>query len=219
MKNNSLKTVMLGEELIRYGSVSEEVPWKLLDCQRGAFETKVLDHKDGDTVSKLLDHAYKVFLTDADLTKEMSETLADIYNQTGPRQISFDVLEGNRSTGLGTYGESLMPYVWYTNLSEELKNHLIIDASRTTHFFWHIYSRMNWGELWYAGFRESQTGYRFNNQAYFKRNFMTGMLGWFKMTPETSIEDMEWMLAKSAGYDAGYALVADLEIMATPIKY
>jgi hypothetical protein len=210
MKNNNLKTVMIGEELIRYGSVSEEAPWRLLDCQRGAFDTKAMAHKTGDEISKLLDHAYKVFLTDADLTKEMSKTLADLYNQTGLRQISFDGLEGNRSTGLGTYGESLMPYVWYNNLSEELKNDLIVDASRTTHFFWHIYSRMNWGEPWYAGFRESQTEYRFNNQAYFQRNFMPGMLGWFKMTPETSIEDMEWMLAKSAGYDAGYALVADL---------
>jgi hypothetical protein len=73
---------------------------------------------------------------------------------------------------------------------------------------------MNWGEPWYAGFRESQTEYRFNNQAYFQRNFMPGMLGWFKMTAETSLEDMEWMLAKSAGYAAGYALVADAESVA-----
>ncbi|WP_111611640.1 hypothetical protein [Algoriphagus yeomjeoni] len=211
MKNNNLKTVMIGEELIRYGSVSEASPWQLLDCQRGAFDTKASSHQSGEKISKLLDHGYKVFLSDADLTKEMSVTMANLYNQTGLRQISFDGLEGNRSTGLGSYGESLMPYTWYTNLSDDLKNHLIIDASRTTHFFWHIYSRMNWGEPWYAGFRESQTEYRFNNQAYFQRNFMPGMLGWFKMTPETSVEDMEWMLAKSAGYDAGYALVADLE--------
>src|SRR6056297_776333 len=218
MENNSLKTVMIGEELIRYGGVSEAAPWRLLDCQRGAFDTKVMPHKAGKSISKLLDHPYNVFLTDANLTKEMSKTLADLYNQTGLRQISFDGLEGNRSTGLGTNGESLMPYTWYNNLSEDLKNHLIIDASRTTHFFWHIYSRMNWGEPWYAGFRESQVDYRFNNQAYFKRNFMPGMLGWFKMTPETSIEDMEWMLAKSAGYDAGYALVADLEVVAENAK-
>jgi hypothetical protein len=210
MKNNNLKTVMIGEELIRYGSVSEESPWQLLDCQRGAFDTKASSHQLGEKISKLLDHGYKVFLSDADLTKEMSVTMANLYNQTGLRQISFDGLEGNRSTGLGSYGESLMPYTWYNNLSDNLKEHLIIDASRTTHFFWHIYSRMNWGEPWYAGFRESQTEYRFNNQAYFQRNFMPGMLGWFKMTPETSVEDMEWMLAKSAGYDAGYALVADL---------
>ncbi|XOV93734.1 MAG: hypothetical protein ACFHWX_03290 [Bacteroidota bacterium] len=211
MKNNNLKTVMIGEELIRYGAVSESAPWTLLDCVRGAFDTKALAHQSGEEISKLLDHGYKVFLTNADLTIEMSNTLADLYNKTGLRQISFDGLEGNRSTGLGTYGESLMPYTWYNSLSDELKTHLIIDASRTTHSFWHIYTRMNWGEPWYAGFRESQTEYRFNNQAYFKRNFMPGMLGWFKMTAETSLEDIEWMLARSAGYDAGYALVADTE--------
>jgi hypothetical protein len=211
MKNNSLKTVMIGSELIRYGRVSEAPPWKLLDCQRGAYETKASEHNSGEEISKLLDHAYKVFLTNIDLTVEMSKTLAELYNQTGMRQISFDGLEGNRSTGLGTYGESLMPYVWYNSLSDNLKNSLIIDASRTTHFFWHIYSRMNWGEPWYGGFRESQTEYRFKNQAYFKRNFMPGMLGWFKMTAETSIEDIEWMLARSAAYDAGYAFVANIE--------
>jgi hypothetical protein len=211
MKNNSLKTVRVGNELIRYGKVSETSPWKLLDCQRGAFNTTASEHNSGEEIAKLLDHAYKVFLTNAELTIEMSETMAELYNKTGLRQISFDGLEGNRSTGLGTYGESLMPYTWYNSLSDDLKNHLIIDASRTTHFFWHIYSRMNWGEPWYGGFRESQTEYRFKNQAYFRRNYMPGMLGWFKMTSETSIEDIEWLLARASGYDAGYAFVAGFE--------
>ena len=211
MKNNSLKTVMIGNELIRYGLVSEELPWKLLDCQRGAFKTKAEAHKTGVEIAKLLDHPYKVFLTNADLTIEISKTLAELFNETGLRQISFDGLEGNRSTGLGTYGESLMPYTWYNNLTDDIKSHLIIDASRTTHFFWHIYSRMNWGEPWYAGFRESQTEYRLKNQKYFRRNFMPGMLGWFKMTSETSIEDVEWLLARSAGFDAGFAFVTGFE--------
>ncbi len=210
-KNNHLKSVVIGDELIRYGEVSDEAPWKLLDCQRGAFETTASTHKSGDVIAKLLDHAYKVFLTNTDLTIELSKNIAELFNQTGLRQISFDGLEGNRSTGLGVYGEALMPYVWYKNLSDDIKSHLIIDASRTTHFFWHIYSRMNWGEPWYAGFRESQTDYRMKNQKYFRRNFMPGMLGWFKMTPETSIEDIEWLLARSAAFDAGYAFVASYE--------
>jgi hypothetical protein len=210
-KNNHLKSVVIGDELIRYGEVSDEAPWKLLDCQRGAFETTASTHKSGDVIAKLLDHAYKVFLTDADLTIELSKNIAELFNQTGLRQISFDGLEGNRSTGLGIYGEALMPYTWYNSLSDDLRSHLITDGSRTTHFFWHIYSRMNWGEPWYAGFRESQTAYRLKNQKYFKRNFMPGMLGWFKMTPETSIEDIEWLLARSAAFDAGYAFVAEYE--------
>jgi len=209
MKNNNLKTVRIGDELIRYGKVSEAAPWTLLDCQRGAWGTTATAHEADAEIGKLLDHGYKVFLTETDLTRAMSERMAEIYNQTGLRQISFDGLEGNRSTGLGAYGESMMPYVWYNALDDRLKDHLIIDASRTTHFFWHIFTRMNWGEPWYAGFRESQTEYRFNNQAYFQRNYIPGMLGWFKMTPETSVADVNWLLAKAAGYEAGYALVTD----------
>jgi hypothetical protein len=85
---------------------------------------------------------------------------------------------------------------------------MITDASRTTHYFWHIYSRMNWGEPWYAGFRESQTEYRLKNQEYFQRNLMPGMLGWFSMRNNTPVEDIEWMLARSAAFNAGYAFVS-----------
>ena len=213
MKNNNLKTVQVGDELIQYGSVSAQEPWKLLDCQRGAFGTKVAVHKQGDRVSLLADHGYKVFLTNSELTEEIAKNIADLYNQTGLRQISFDGLEGNRSTAMGNYGEILFTYAWYNNLSENIKRHYIADASRTAHYFWHIYTRMNWGEPWYADFRESQTEYRLKNQKYFKRNYMPGMLGWFSMRPTTSIEDIEWMLARSAAFNAGYAFVTGFEAL------
>jgi hypothetical protein len=206
-KNNHLHGVMIGEELIRYGKVSETAPWKLLNCERGAWDTKQAAHKKGDETSKLIDHGYKVFLTNTELSIEQAERLAKLYNYCGLRQISFDGLEGNRSTGMGNYGEIIFTNTWYQNLSSEIKNHLITDASRTTHYFWHIYSRMNWGEPWYAGFRESQTEYRMKNQKYFQRNLMPGMLGWFSMRNNTPVEDIEWMLARSAAYNAGYAFV------------
>lgn len=209
MKNNNLKTVVIDDELIQYGNVSKEKPWKLLDCQRGAFGTKTAVHKPGSDIALLADHAYKVFLTNPELTKEVAINIAKLFNQTGLRQISFDGLEGNRSTGMGNYGEILMTSTWYDNLNESIKSHFIADASRTSHYFWHIYTRMNWGEPWYAGFRESQTEYRFKNQKYFERNLMPGMLGWFLMTGQTSLEDIEWLLAKAAGYNAGFGLVGN----------
>ena len=72
---------------------------------------------------------------------------------------------------------------------------------------------MNWGEPWYAGFRESQTQYRLLNQSYYRRNLMPSMLGWFRMTPEISMEDIEWLLARAAGFDAGFALVTSPDIV------
>jgi hypothetical protein len=76
-----------------------------------------------------------------------------------------------------------------------------------------MYTRMNWGEPWYADFRESQTEYRLKNQAYFKRNLMPAMLGWFSMRDNTSIEDIEWMLARSAAFNAGYGFVCNYEVL------
>ncbi len=207
LKNNNLHTVMIGEELIRYKTVSESAPWFLQGCERGAWGTAKLNHAKGDIIEMLSDHAYKVFLTSPELTIEMAKRLAELFNYCGLRQISFDGLEGNHSTGMGNYGEILFVLTWWNNLSDEIKRNVIIDASRTTHYFWHIYTRMNWGEPWYAGFRESQTEYRLKNQAYFQRNLMPGMLGWFSMRQKTTIEDIEWMLARSAAFDAGYAFV------------
>jgi hypothetical protein len=202
-RNNTLRTVVIGHELIQYRAVSEEAPWRLLDAKRGAFGTAASRHAAGDSVALLADHGYRVFLTDVDLGREVATNLADLFNETGLRQISFDGLEGNQSTGMGNYGEILFTTAWYEHLSDGIKRHYIADASRTSHFFWHIYTRMNWGEPWYAGFRESQTEYRLKNQPYFRRNLMPGMLGWFKMTAQTSIEDVEWMLARSGAFDAG----------------
>ncbi len=211
--NDNLRAAVMGNEIIRYRTVSDASPWRLLDVQRGAFGTESAFHSAGESISKLADHAYRVFLTDPDLSTEMARNIADLFNRTGLRQISFDGLEGNRSTGMGNYGEILFTSTWYDALNPEIRAHFIADASRTSHFFWHIYSRMNWGEPWYAGFRESQTEYRLKNQAYFRRNLMPGMLGWFQMRPETSVEDIEWMLARSAAFDAGYAFVTSFDAL------
>jgi len=213
MKNNSLKTVQIGDELVRYTSVSEETPWRLLRCRRGAYGTQAAAHAQAAAIAKLMDHGYKVFLTDAELSQEVARRLADLFNQTGLMQISFDGLEGNWSTGMGQYGRTLFVTTWYDRLRDDLRGKVINDASNPGHYFWHIYTRMNWGEPWYAGFRESQTEYRLKNQAYFRRNLMPGMLGWFNMTGQTSLEDAEWLLARAAGFDAGFALNTSLRVV------
>jgi len=208
-KKTALSCVAVGDELIRYEAVSPSAPWKLLGCQRGAFGTSAAPHAPQSPVGKLLDHDYKVFLTDPSLTQEVAHNIAMLCNQTGTLQISLDGLEGNWSTGLGQYGRTLFTQTWWNALTPELKGQ-INDASNPGHFNWHVYTRMNWGEPWYAGFRESQTLYRFKNQLHYSRNLMPRMLGWFALRPETTLEDAEWLLARAAGFDAGFALATSL---------
>lgn len=210
LKKSALNTARIGDELIRYASVSNEGEKRLLGCERGAWGTQAASHDRGQPVAKLLDHDYGVFLTDGDLAQEIARNLAALFNDTGALQISFDGLEGNWSTGLGQYGRTLFVKAWYDALAPELHGKVINDASNPGHFNWHINTRMNWGEPWYAGFRESQTLYRFKNQVYFERNLMPRMLGWFALRPETTLEDIEWMLARAAGYHAGFGLATSL---------
>jgi hypothetical protein len=205
MENNSLHSVVIGNEIIRYREVSKEKPWKLTGCVRGAFNTKTASHKKGAKIEKLMDHGYKVFLSNAELSAEIAETIARFFNETGLKQVSFDGLEGVWSTGMGQYARSLFTKTWYDHLSEDLKGKVINDASNPSHFNWHINTRYNWGEPWYAGFRESQTMYRLMNQDFYRRNLLPSMLGWFSMNSQTSVEDAEWLLARAAGFDAGFA--------------
>jgi hypothetical protein len=213
-KKTAMNTVVIGEELISYGSVSADAPWRLLECQRGAWGTVASRHQKSDVVAKLMDHDYKVFLTDTPLGQEIAKTLAAFCNHTDARQLSFDGIEGNWSGGMGQYGCDLFTKAWYDALKPELRGHIINDASNAHHFTWHIATRYNWGEPWYAGFRQSQTLYRLKNQLFFTRNLIPRMLGWFSVRPETTVEDAEWLCARAAGYDAGFALATSFDSQA-----
>jgi hypothetical protein len=202
-KTTALNTVLLGDELIRYRAVAGN---RLLGCQRGAWGTAAAAHRRGELVGKLMDHPYNVFLTDAGLSQEVARNIARLCNHAGIGQISMDGLEGNWSTGHGDYGRVLFATAWYDALDANLRGQVRNDASNPGHFNWHINTYYNWGEPWYAGFRESQTMYRFKNQLFYTRNLLPRMLGWFALRRETTLADAEWLLARAAGYDAGFAL-------------
>ena len=214
-KKSVLNTVMISEELVRYDAVSAEAPWRLLGCRRGEWGTKAVAHQKGESVGKLMDQGYKVFLSDASLSEEIARNIAAFCNHTGAIQLSLDGLEGNWSTGMGQYGRTIFTQAWYNALKPELQGRMINDASNPGHFNWHIATRYNWGEPWYAGFSQSQTLYRLKNQLFYTRNLIPRMLGWFSIRRETTTEDAEWLCARAAGYDAGFALATRFGSRAT----
>ena len=206
-KANWLHAAVIGQEIIRYRTVSSQPPWTLLDCQRGAFGTKASAHRTGADIGKLLDHPYEVFFPNMELQREIARNLARTFNQTGISQMDFDGHEGCASTGQGDYAYELFPKDFYDSL-----DHAVINGtSNSKHFYWHINSYCNWGEPWYEGFRESMQEYRIKNQALFERNYLPNMLGWYLLTETTSLSDIEWMLARAAGFNAGFALATGMD--------
>jgi hypothetical protein len=121
--------------------------------------------------------------------------------------MDFDGLEGCLASGQGDFAAELFTKIFYDNLDHTVLN----GTSISKPFYWHINTYCNWGEPWYEGFCESMQEYRISNQSLFERNFLPNMLGWYQLTAATSLSEMEWMLARAAGYDAGFALATDLE--------
>ena len=206
---NTNQTIMIGEELIKFGGVSKEAPYKLLKIKRGVYGTKAASHTAGDMVARLVDHPYKVFFPDFVLQKTMIKNLSDFFNETGVGQMDFDGHEGGWGTGEGEFGMDYFSDEFIREVNHEVRN----GSSRSNHFYWHINSYLNWGEPWYGGFTKSQGHYRYKNQALLKRNYIPNMLGWFLLTPNTTLQEFEYMLARSAGYDAGYALFSNVKDM------
>ena len=204
---STLNSVLIGNEIVRYQEVTKDKPYKLINCIRGAYSTKAIAHSKGDQAKKLMDFPYKTFFPDWEMQDELIQNMADFFCQTGVSHMDFDGHEGTGYLGRGDYGRS-----YFADQFTKKVDHLVVNGSSNMgHYYWHINSYINWGEPWYASFRESQSQHRFNNQAFLERNYLPNMLGWFLMTPSTLVEDIEWMMARAAGYNAGYAFVCDYE--------
>lgn len=201
---NHLRTVRIESELVQYDSVSSTAPWRLLGLTRGAFGTRPAAHAAGAAVGKLFDHSYKVFFPDFAMQREVARNLATFLNETGVDHIDFDGHEGGLASGQGDYAVG----VFAEDVMRGVTHDLVMGTSISKTFYWHIGTYYNWGEPWYGGFRESMQQYRIDNQALFDRNYMPHMLGWYLLTDSTTMDEMEWMLARAAAYDAGFAMVA-----------
>jgi len=204
-KKTTLQTVRIGDELIRFAKVSDSAPYKLEGCKRGAFGTKAISHKKGATIARLIDYPYKTFYPDMNLQNEMIDNLVKFFNETGVSHLDFDGHEGTYATG---YGDAAKDY-FALRFIKGVNHPVVNGTSRSGHFYWHLNTYMNWGEPWYGGMKESQNSVRFNNQAVLERNYQPNMLGWFWFNSKTTVEEMDWMLARAAGWDAGYALVVN----------
>jgi hypothetical protein len=197
--------VKIEKEIIRYDEVSSDQPWRLLRCERGAYGTVPSAHKSGVLAEKLVANSYKGFYPDLVLQEKYAERLAEICNLTGIGLMDFDGFGGGSQTGHGAYGSAK----FIESYAGHLDSYPINCGSSTFHYYWHFFMRMNWGEPWYDDLRNSQVNYRMENQRYFQRNLMPGMLGWFSFNSSYRPEDIEWIQARSAGFDAGYLLRVD----------
>src|SRR6185312_10051988 len=83
-------TVKIGKELVNYRSVSNDQPWRLIDCARGQYNTKSSSHDVGTAVDKLVNNDYNGFYPDINLQDNYATRLAEVCNETGIGLMDFD---------------------------------------------------------------------------------------------------------------------------------
>ncbi|HTJ11958.1 MAG TPA: family 78 glycoside hydrolase catalytic domain [Dinghuibacter sp.] len=206
---SDLNSVRIDDEIVQYTAIAGN---HLTGCVRGAFGTKAAAHAAGTKIDRLIDHPYKVFFPDWELQHRIAANIASFIKETGADQMDFDGHEGTYATGMG----DLSFETFADEVFRGAGHHVTFGSSRSNHYFWHINDYLNWGEPWYGGFRESQAASRFANQPFLADNYMPPMLGWFLITARTAPEDVDWMLARAAGYGAGYALVLRSAALSNP---
>ena len=207
----TLNCFQIGDELLQYSVCEKDGEGLVLkDCIRGALGTQPEGHRAGENVYKMTDYPYQTLFPDIELQDEFADRIAELFNQTGLKQISFDGQEGCEWTGEGEYAV----YRFASRCYEKFDHPVINDASRLHHFLWHQSTRMNWGEPWGEEMRTGQVEGRLRNQTFFKKNLFPAMLGWFlirkanRRFEASTLMDMEWALSEAAGFDAGFALSA-----------
>jgi len=211
--NIPLNAFRIGDEILQFSKFDPKTKC-LSGCKRGAMGTTATAHSAGEEVGRLPAHGYQTFFPNIELQSDMATKLGNAIVESGIRRLSFDGLEGCLATFAGEYA----PAEFVRKVFEITGNDFTCDASRVGHYLWHALSYANWGEPWCdTDRRGGMYADRVNHIPFFKRNLIPLMMGWymihvnrgrFEATPP---ENMEFILSRSAAFDAGLALRIDTE--------
>ncbi len=140
--NNSV-TLRIGNELIRFSSVTDSPPYQFTGCIRGMHGTAISSHEAGDSAFHLKEK-FGLFTPgcETQLFKEVAQRTAEIVNYCNFDGIYFDAIDGS---GILDGDENF----WYhsTKFVLEVAKHLDapihvgMEMSAMIHHWWHYRSR------------------------------------------------------------------------------
>lgn len=204
---SGLSTLKIENELVIFRGFDKD-ELCLLDCERGAYGTTPSEHKAGAEARRLID-IYNSFYPDIELQDEVADSVGNNIRACGLHKMSFDGLEGTAFTGHENYARAR----FVKRVFDIVGSELICDGSNYSHYLWHAFSYGNWGEPFYDdNHRGGMYTRRTKTLKYFKNNLIPNMLGWYLIVKSdgrweaTQPETLEFILSRSAAFDAGGAL-------------
>jgi hypothetical protein len=206
-------TLQIDDELITFSGVAGRAPFGFTGCKRGALGTKPSSHAAGARVSQLKE-CFGLLVPDpkTDMLADVAAKTAGMFNACGFDMIYLDALDGEDILGGGDaawhYGSAFV-----YEIAKRLNHPALMEMSTFHHHLWVVRSRMG---AWDHPSRSHKAFIDLHVQANRdnERMFLPGELGWwaaaawsgFDREP-TFADDMDYLMAKCAGTDTGFALM------------
>lgn len=198
----------LGDELIRYTSLSLTPPYGFKDCQRGYLGTKAANHSKNNTIHHLQrSFGYLMHDMDSTLLDEVAANFAKVANACELDMVYFDG------------SERLQGDIWYYNARlistfyNKLKNkNTLMQASSVSHYSWHLLSR--WAS---ADGHDDLKAYLDERSSSFGSSslYRIGMpldVGWYYGYDSRTTPDMfEYILGATIGYDSSFSFQVSVD--------
>lgn len=203
--------LQIDQEVISYGNCSKTPPYRFTQCQRGAFGSRAAPHRKGATISHLR-RSYSFFMPDPSTTlgDEIAARIADIVEYCHCDMLYFDGAE--RLQGDHWYYNPKLVASFYRQISPARRNHILYQASSISHYSWHQLSRYACAD----GYQDIKDNVNHASTQYPARfnDFMPLDIGWYGIGQKgISYSDLEYVMAKSVGWDASVGLVTSIETL------
>lgn len=209
-KGGLFNLMRIGNEILNFKSVTpvpgSSTEWQASLISRGMFGTSAAAYPAGATLTRLQGNEYGGFIGGVTMIDRLSSRLAQIFNTTGIKAMSFDGMESASQAGYGTYATNKMINGMYRKLNST--DDFISEASNVVPGTWDAQGRVSWGETCCT-----PLSVRYDHQAYYRRNYLPDMMGWVSYSPSDSTLDQEWQLSKMASWNAGAGLQASVHAL------
>ena len=194
------RVLKFGGELITYTSYTTEYPYMFEGCERGAYETDICAHAEGEIGGILDVSEYMATSTyvnqNSDLQDEIADKIAAAYN------LGFEFVYYDGSEGAHAPHEYHIPNAQYRVYKKLEKKPLFAEGAAKAHFGWHILSGANAFDVFPTEtFKRMIDRFPVTAAKEMRQDFTRVNFGWWQIFPDTQPDTYEYGMSRAAAWD------------------
>lgn len=202
--------IKIGKEIVSYGGIVREKPYRFTDVKRGALGTLIADHGSGDRADYLMSR-YNCFFPEPEspTAVAIAKQLAKVYSEAGIERVFLDGSEGicwSDYSDAGCYKINRVLKTIFDNIDQSERPAKIDSSCGSMHGWWYHACSSPWdigiyGHKFFADDRAASAVVR-------DSDFMQPQIGWLGITTGNAVirgiteDDIEYYATRMIGVDA-----------------